>query len=67
MWALMRLPKLILSSIGAQGGRKAEDPAPAGGADALVNGAAVESLGRMLESIPAPPPSLEWASIRGRA
>ncbi|GAB2177619.1 ATP-binding protein [Dongia sp. agr-C8] len=50
----MRLPKLILSSIGAQGGRKAEDPAPAGGADALVNGAAVESLGRMLESIPAP-------------
>jgi two-component system phosphate regulon sensor histidine kinase PhoR len=54
MWAFMRLPKLILSSIGAQGGRKAEDPAPAAGADILVNGAAIESLGRMLDSVPAP-------------
>ncbi len=50
----MRLPKLILSSIGAQGGRKPEDPAPAAGTDALLNGAAIESLGRMLDSIPAP-------------
>jgi two-component system phosphate regulon sensor histidine kinase PhoR len=54
MWALMRLPKLILSSIGAQGGRKAEDPAPAAGPEILVNGAAIESLGRMLDSVPAP-------------
>src|SRR5689334_1665116 len=54
MWAFMRLPKLILSSIGAQGGRKAEDPPPAAGADLLVNGAAIESLGRMLDSVPAP-------------
>jgi two-component system phosphate regulon sensor histidine kinase PhoR len=50
----MRLPKLILSSIGAQGGRKAEDPAPAVGQEILVNGAAIESLGRMLDSVPAP-------------
>jgi two-component system, OmpR family, phosphate regulon sensor histidine kinase PhoR len=50
----MRLPKLILSSIGAQGGRKAGDPAEAAGANALVNGAAVQSLGQMLESVPAP-------------
>ncbi|WP_395015813.1 ATP-binding protein [Dongia sp.] len=50
----MRLPKLILSSIGAQGGRKAEGPAPVAGTDVLVNGAAIESLGRMLDSIPAP-------------
>ena len=54
MWALMRLPKLILSSIGAQGGRKAEDPAQAGGQDLMLNGAAIESLGRMLDSVPAP-------------
>jgi two-component system phosphate regulon sensor histidine kinase PhoR len=54
MWALMRLPKLILSSIGAQGGRKAEDPTPAAGQDAFVNGAAIESLARMLDSVPAP-------------
>jgi two-component system phosphate regulon sensor histidine kinase PhoR len=50
----MRLPKLILSSIGAQGGRKAEDPTQAAGQDAFVNGAAIESLGRMLEAVPAP-------------
>jgi two-component system phosphate regulon sensor histidine kinase PhoR len=50
----MRLPKLILSSIGAQGGRKAEDPTPAAGQDAFVNGAAIESLARMLDSVPAP-------------
>jgi len=50
----MRLPKLILSSIGAQGGRKAEDPAPAVGPGTLMNGAAIESLGRMLDSVPAP-------------
>jgi two-component system phosphate regulon sensor histidine kinase PhoR len=50
----MRLPKLILSSIGSQGGRKAEDPAETAAAGAFVNGAAIESLGRMLESVPAP-------------
>jgi two-component system phosphate regulon sensor histidine kinase PhoR len=50
----MRLPKLILSSIGAQGGRKAEDPAQGAGPDILLNGAAIESLGRMLDSVPAP-------------
>jgi two-component system phosphate regulon sensor histidine kinase PhoR len=54
MWNLMRLPKLILSSIGAQGGRKAEDPAQGAGPDILLNGAAIESLGRMLDSVPAP-------------
>jgi len=54
MWNLMRLPKLILSSIGAQGGRKAEDPAQATGQDIMLNGAAIESLGRMLDSVPAP-------------
>jgi two-component system phosphate regulon sensor histidine kinase PhoR len=54
MWAFMRLPKLILSTIGAQAGRKAEDPAETATAGALVNGAAVESLARMLDSIPAP-------------
>ncbi|MDQ7248478.1 ATP-binding protein [Dongia sedimenti] len=43
-----------MSSIGAQGGRKPEDPAEAAAAGALVNGAAIESLGRMLESVPAP-------------
>jgi two-component system phosphate regulon sensor histidine kinase PhoR len=50
----MRLPKLILSSIGAQGGRKAEDPGQAAGTDLPPNGAGIESLGRLLESIPAP-------------
>jgi two-component system phosphate regulon sensor histidine kinase PhoR len=50
----MRLPKLILSTIGAQGGRKAEAADPAVGQDGLVNGAAIESLGRMLDSVPAP-------------
>jgi two-component system phosphate regulon sensor histidine kinase PhoR len=50
----MRLPKLILGAVGAQSGRKAEDPAPAAGPDAFANGAAVEPLARMLESIPAP-------------
>jgi len=50
----MRLPKLILSTIGAQGGRKAEAADPAVGQDVLVNGAAIESLGRMLDSVPAP-------------
>jgi two-component system phosphate regulon sensor histidine kinase PhoR len=50
----MRLPKLILSSIGAQGGRKAEDPAPTAGPELLLNGTAIESLGRMLDSVPAP-------------
>jgi two-component system phosphate regulon sensor histidine kinase PhoR len=50
----MRLPKLILSSIGAQGGRKAEDPGATSGTEAPLSGGAIESLGRMLESIPAP-------------
>jgi two-component system phosphate regulon sensor histidine kinase PhoR len=50
----MRLPKLILSTIGVQGGRKVEDPAEAPEPGAFVNGAALESLGRMLESVPAP-------------
>jgi two-component system phosphate regulon sensor histidine kinase PhoR len=50
----MRLPKLILSTIGVQGGRKAEDPTEAPEPSAFVNGAALESLGRMLESVPAP-------------
>jgi two-component system phosphate regulon sensor histidine kinase PhoR len=54
MRIFMRLPKLILSSIGAQGGRKAEDPAQAASPDILLNGAAIESLGRMLDSVPAP-------------
>jgi two-component system, OmpR family, phosphate regulon sensor histidine kinase PhoR len=54
MWILMRLPKLILSSIGAQGGRKAEDPAQAAEQGAFLNGGAIESLGRMLEAVPAP-------------
>lgn len=54
MWALMRLPKLILTTIGAQGGRKAETPAEATAQSTFVNGAAIESLGRMLDSVPAP-------------
>jgi two-component system phosphate regulon sensor histidine kinase PhoR len=54
MWILMRLPKLILSTIGAQGGRKAEAGDVAVGQDVLVNGAAIEALGRMLDSVPAP-------------
>src|SRR4051812_37365787 len=54
MWTLMRLPKLILSTIGAQTGRKAADPAEAAVQGTFVNGAAIESLGRMLECVPAP-------------
>jgi two-component system phosphate regulon sensor histidine kinase PhoR len=54
MWAFMRLPKLILSTIGVQGGRKAEQPAPPTDPAAFLNGAAIESLGRMLDSVPAP-------------
>ncbi len=54
MWTLMRLPKLILSTIGAQAGRKAADPVEAEVRGAFVNGAAIESLGRMLECVPAP-------------
>jgi two-component system phosphate regulon sensor histidine kinase PhoR len=50
----MRLPKLILSSIGAQGGRRAEDPASASETALPISGGGVESLGRLLESIPAP-------------
>jgi two-component system phosphate regulon sensor histidine kinase PhoR len=50
----MRLPKLILSTIGVQGGRKAADPTEVPEQSAFVNGAAIESLGRMLESVPAP-------------
>jgi two-component system phosphate regulon sensor histidine kinase PhoR len=50
----MRLPKLILSTIGVQGGRKAEDPAENADSGTFVNGAALESLGRMLEAVPAP-------------
>ena len=54
MWALMRLPKLILSTIGAQAGRKAEGATETGAQGGFVNGAAVESLARMLECVPAP-------------
>lgn len=50
----MRLPKLILSTIGAQAGRKATAPTEAADQGAFVNGAAVESLARMLECVPAP-------------
>jgi two-component system phosphate regulon sensor histidine kinase PhoR len=50
----MRLPKLILSTLGAQGGRKAEDPVPAAVENAQPNGVAVDQLARMLESVPAP-------------
>ncbi len=54
MWSLMRLPKLILSTIGAQAGRKVADPAEAEVPGDFVNGAAIESLARMLECVPAP-------------
>jgi two-component system phosphate regulon sensor histidine kinase PhoR len=50
----MRLPKLILSTIGAPDGRKAEEAGQAAGPDAFMNGGAVESLAHMLDSVPAP-------------
>jgi two-component system phosphate regulon sensor histidine kinase PhoR len=50
----MRLPKLILTTIGAQAGRKAEDPVqPAPNGDFLAAGA-LDALARMLEAVPAP-------------
>ena len=50
----MRLPKLILSTIGTQGGRKAADPGQAATTGAFLSGGAVEPLVQMLDSVPAP-------------
>jgi len=49
----MRLPKLILTSMGVQGGRKPEDAAQAA-AQGAVPASGIEALGRMLDSVPAP-------------
>jgi two-component system phosphate regulon sensor histidine kinase PhoR len=50
----MRLPKLILSTLGGQGSRKPEEPVPSPADGTLLNGAAGDPLARMLESVPAP-------------